>query len=101
MIIQDEALMELIDARSRKEQLQCRSLNRPANGWMDVAPAAWNFEDLEYRIKPMPPKPREWQISPMSPPNEIANTNPPVQYGVITGPRLDNRFMTVREVLPE
>lgn len=94
-----EEMIAVIQAHKEGETVEFRQ--RARSQWLDCREPIWDFSDFDYRIKPTPPKPREWQISPISPPSEIAHTDPPVQYGVITGPRLDGRFMTVREVLPE
>lgn len=35
----------------------------PGNPWTECTDEpSWNFDEVEYRIKPEPPKPREWWI---------------------------------------
>lgn len=33
-------------------------------GWVDITNPSWDFNRVAYRIKPEPPKPREWWIRP-------------------------------------
>ena len=68
-----------------------------AGAWDDVIHPDWDFANYNYRIKPEPPKPREWWISShggfTAPayPNEASARAYPLAHEVIH----------VREVLPE
>lgn len=93
-------MIAVIAADRDGKVLQARRRDGTSYSWEDCITGDplrifLNFQEWNYRIKPEPPKPREWHIGPMSPADIISST---VQRGVITGP-LINTWIKVREVI--
>lgn len=58
-----DEMIEVIRAHKEGKTIECNSLANDLNdGWMDEPYPLWAFQLLRYRIKPEPPKPREFWI---------------------------------------
>jgi hypothetical protein len=89
------AMIAIIAAHRDGKQIEAR--HHGESHWFSThKPPHWNFHEFEYRIKPEPPKPREFCLS-ISDSGYVAGGHP------ITGnDRLHygKNYIHVREVLP-
>lgn len=66
------------------------TLNYPA--WTDIGEPKFNFSFYSYRVKPEPPKPREWRLYESDEPGSMMEAYPVGPFGFPNG-------IHVREVL--
>lgn len=96
MSMSHEEMIAVIQADKEGKTVEFRQ--RARSQWLDCMEPIWDFSDFDYRIKPTPPKPREWWICYDS----ISDYGDPVNplfWSVrqVTG----RKQIHVREVLPE
>lgn len=59
-----DEMIAVINAYQQGKELQRRQWNTGAfEDWKDCGLIAWDFSKTEYRIKPEPPKLREWWVA--------------------------------------
>lgn len=90
-----DEMIAVIAAHRDGKRIEMRD-NNPTHErqWVDACPALlWNFSNWEYRIKPEPPKPREWWAL-VEPNGTITNSMP-----YYPGTTAVGRLVHVREVL--
>lgn len=56
-----EEKLDVISGKHNMMPIECR-MKRMQN-WLDCYHTDFNFQEWEYRIKPSPPKPRDWWIA--------------------------------------
>jgi hypothetical protein len=65
MSMDHNAMIAVIAAHRDGKEIEARYRNRPqlTNQWAKcTVGVSWDFNLFEYRIKPEPPKPREWWL---------------------------------------
>jgi hypothetical protein len=65
MSMDHNTAIAVIEAHRDGKEIEARYRNRPqlTNQWTECTDGtSWNFDFFEYRIKPEPPKPREWWL---------------------------------------
>lgn len=55
-------MIDVIRAAELGHPIQSRPKDRPAQDWGNIAEPSWDFYHWDYRVKPEPPKPREWWL---------------------------------------
>ena len=91
-----DEIIAVVAAHRDGKAIEWRNI-RSNSEWRDLVDIpAWSFNNTEYRIKPEPPKPREWWIERM----------PDGETNLWTCPRSAvigraQEIIHVREVLPE
>lgn len=96
MSMTTDEMIAVIQAYKDGKQIQYRNL-QPGAGWNDVSPdgPAWCFNEVEYRVKPEPPEPREFYLD-ASDPWKVGGYL--IAYGS-HHPHPGSNFIRVREVL--
>lgn len=96
-------MIEVLQAHERGDLIEYAAKCSPCLGWCVCAgPPLWDFHVHNYRIKPVPPKPREWWVAVTT--TEFESNN---AYYDISAAQRDFRgcagvqYVHVREVLPE
>lgn len=66
MIMTHEEMIAVIQADKDGKAIEMDALHHEGvteNGWCDYTGSGFDFKELRYRIKPTPPKPREWWVN--------------------------------------
>lgn len=97
-----DEMIAVIAAHRDGKTIQYMWTDELENGWKDFDPGtgpAWNFKGCDYRIKPEPPKPREWWISLRD--NTTVHNPAYWNYLSARSHMLTSEVIHVREVLPD
>ena len=98
MSMSDDEIIAVVQARKEGKTIQFKYIYGRQE-WHDTTSNSpvWNFHERQYRVKPEPPKPREFWITKC---NDVANgiqvhEHEPMKFGCC------EEIIHVREVLPE
>lgn len=94
-----DEMIAVIQAHKEGKQIQ----SRRGDWWIDIFEPSWDFSKYDYRIKPEPPKPREWWIVFCPKDHDGPKVFDGGLGGVGASPCSDSgcRCVHVREVLPQ
>ena len=94
-----DEIIAVVQAHKEGKQIECRPRAGQQDDWTKADPI-WNFPFYDYRVKPEPPKPREWWL------NEydfqaFFGPHPTLEAAIAGKTNGYLRSIHVREVLPE
>lgn len=59
----DQDIIDVVTAHRDGKQIQFREITEKHDrDWLDIDDPTFRFHDCVYRVKPEPPKPREWWL---------------------------------------
>lgn len=66
-------MIEVLEAVWAGKPIEFKGVNEGNCEWQEVPYPTWQFDTYDYRVKPEPPKPKEWILVPFGERNNLEN----------------------------